>query len=44
MVTGRTKNNKIIMVPGNKNLIGKILDIQITELDNRSLKGEILNI
>ena len=32
------------MVPGNKNLIGKILDIQIIELDNRSLKGEILNI
>ena len=44
MVTGRTKNNKIITVPGDKNLIGKILDIQITELDNRSLKGEILNI
>ena len=43
MVTGRTKNNKIINVPGNKNLIGEILDIKITELNNRSLKGEILN-
>ena len=41
MVTGRTKNNKIINIPGNKNLIGKILDIKITELNNRSLKGEI---
>ena len=42
MVTGRTKNNKIINIPGNKDLIGKILDIKITELDNKSLKGEVL--
>ena len=41
MVTGRTKNNKIISIPGNKNLIGEILDIKITELNNRSLKGEV---
>tara|TARA_B100001778_G_scaffold330202_1_gene332304 strand:+ start:211 stop:1539 length:1329 start_codon:yes stop_codon:yes gene_type:complete len=44
MVTGRTKNNKLISVPGNKNLIGEIIDIKITELSNRSLKGEIINI
>mgnify|MGYP001483973009 FL=1 len=44
MVTGRTKNNKLITIPGNKNLIGKIIDIKITELNNRSLKGEIINI
>ena len=42
MVTGRTKNNKIINIPGNKDLIGKILDIKITELNNKSLKGEVL--
>ena len=42
MVTGRTKNNKMINIPGNKDLIGKILDIKITELDNKSLKGEVL--
>ena len=42
MVTGRTKNNKMINIPGNKDLIGKILDIKITDLDNKSLKGEVL--
>ena len=42
MVTGRTKNNKMINIPGNKDLIGKILDIKITELNNKSLKGEVL--
>ena len=41
-VTGRTKNNKMINIPGNKDLIGKILDIKITELNNKSLKGEVL--
>ena len=41
VMTGRTKNNKIISIPGNKNLIGEILDIKITELNNRSLKGEV---
>ncbi len=44
MVLGRTRNNKLISVPGNKNLIGKIIDVKITELSNRSLKGEIINI
>ena len=44
MVLGRTRNNKLISVPGNKNLIGKIIDVKITELSNRSLKGEIVNI
>ena len=42
MVTGRTKNNKMINIPGNKDLIGEILDIKITELNNKSLKGEVL--
>ena len=42
MVTGRAKNNKMINIPGNKDLIGKILDIKITELNNKSLKGEVL--
>ena len=44
MVVGRTKNNKIINIPGNSNLVGKILNIKIIELNNKSLKGEILNI
>ena len=42
MVTGRTTNNKIINVPGKDNLIGEILNIKVTELNNKSLKGEIL--
>ena len=44
MVVGRNKNNKIINIPGNSNLVGKILNIKIIELNNKSLKGEILNI
>jgi len=42
MVTGRTTNNKIINIPGQDNLVGELLKIQITELNNKSLKGEIL--
>ena len=44
MVVGRTKNNKIINISGNSTLIGEILNIKVTELDNKTLKGEILNI
>ena len=44
MVVGRTKNNKIINIPGNSNLVGKILNIKIIELNNKTLKGEIVNI
>ena len=42
MVLGRTKNNKVINIPGSKYMIGKILKIEITELNNKSLKGELL--
>tara|TARA_B100001996_G_scaffold361882_1_gene328973 strand:+ start:458 stop:1786 length:1329 start_codon:yes stop_codon:yes gene_type:complete len=42
MVTGRTKNNKIINIPGKNNLIGELIKVQITEFNNKSLKGEIL--
>ena len=42
MVLGRTKNNKVINIPGSKDLIGKILKIEITELNNKSLKGDLL--
>jgi tRNA-2-methylthio-N6-dimethylallyladenosine synthase len=43
MVLGRTKNNKVINIPGSKDMIGKILKIEITELNNKSLKGELLS-
>ena len=42
MVTGRTTNNKMISVDGGKNLIGELINVQITEINNKSLKGEIL--
>ena len=44
MVTGRTTNNKMISVDGGKNLIGELINVQITEINNKSLKGEILTI
>ena len=42
MVTGRTTNNKIVNIPGHNKLVGEILNIQITDFNNKSLKGEIL--
>jgi tRNA-2-methylthio-N6-dimethylallyladenosine synthase len=42
MVTGRTTNNKIINIPGTEKLIGKLLKIHVTELNNKTLKGEVL--
>ena len=42
MVTGRTTNNKIINVLGDKKLIGKILNVKIRQLENKTLLGEIL--
>ena len=42
MVTGRTTNNKIINVLGDKKLIGKILNVKVRQLENKTLLGEIL--
>ena len=42
MVNGRTTNNKIITVPGDKDLVGRLLDVKVIELKNKSLKGKIL--
>ena len=42
MVTGRTTNNKIVNIPGHNKLVGELLNIQITDFSNKSLKGEIL--
>ena len=42
MVTGRTTNNKIVNIPGHSKLVGELLNIQITDFNNKSLKGEIL--
>ena len=37
MVLGRTRNNKLISVPGNKNLIGKIIDVKIEIFSGKNL-------
>ena len=37
MVTGRTTNNKIINVLGDKKLIGKILNVKVRQLENKTL-------
>ena len=42
MVTGRTTNNKIVNIPGHNKLVGELLNVQITDFNNKSLKGEIL--
>ena len=42
MVTGRTTNNKIINVLGDNKLIGKILNVKVRQLENKTLLGEIL--
>ena len=42
MVTGRTTNNKIVNIPGHNKLVGELLNIKITDFNNKSLKGEIL--
>ena len=39
MVTGRTTNNKIVNIPGHNKLVGELLNIQITDFNNKSLKG-----
>ena len=44
MINGRTTNNKIITVPGDKDLVGKLINVQVTELNNKTLKGEILEL
>ena len=41
LLTGRTDSNKVVIFGGNKNLIGKMVNIQITSEHMWYLKGEI---
>tara|TARA_B100001250_G_scaffold406370_1_gene425286 strand:- start:2124 stop:3440 length:1317 start_codon:yes stop_codon:yes gene_type:complete len=43
MLFGRTENNRIVNFEGSKNLIGKFIDIKITEALPNSLRGLIPN-
>ena len=41
-VAGRTENNRIVNFPGDESLIGKFVDLTITEAYSNSLRGEII--
>jgi len=42
-ITGRTESNRIVNFKGGKNLIGKIVPVNITEIRTNSLKGELFH-
>ncbi len=43
MLTGRTDSNKVVIFEGNKNLIGKVIDLKIVSEHMWYLKGEKIN-
>ena len=43
MLSGYTESNKLVHFKGDKSLIGKIIDVKITESHTYSLIGEIVN-
>jgi tRNA-2-methylthio-N6-dimethylallyladenosine synthase len=42
-VAGRTANNRIVNLPGDKALINTFVDIRVTSVLSHSLRGELLN-
>ena len=42
MLTGRTNSNKVVVFEGSKDLIGKVIDVQITSEHKWYLKGKII--
>lgn len=42
IITGRTRNNKIVHIPCDENLVGKFLTVKITGAKTWYLKGELL--
>lgn len=43
IITGRTRNNKIVHVPYDKNLVGVFVNVKITGAKTWYLKGELVN-
>jgi len=41
-VAGRTENNRVVNVPGNEDLIGHLVDVEITEALPNSLRGQLI--
>ena len=43
-MAGRTENNRVVNFPADKSLIGKFVDVRITEARPNSLRGEFVEI
>ena len=41
-LTGRTENNRIVNFQGSPDIIGKFVDIKITDVYTNSLRGEVV--
>ena len=41
-MVGRTENNRSVTFVGDKSLLGKFVDVMITETYSNSLRGELL--
>lgn len=42
-ISGRTENNRVVNLDGDHNLIGKFVDVRITEALTNSLRGQIVD-
>ena len=43
-ISGRTENNRVINFAGDKNLIGRFVDVRVTEARTNSLQGELVGL
>jgi len=43
-ISGRTENNRVINFAGDKNLIGRFVDVKVTEARTNSLQGELIGL
>ncbi len=41
-LTGRTENNRIVNFVGSPDMIGKFVDVKITDVYTNSLRGEVV--
>ena len=41
-IAGRTENNRVVNLPGNKELIGQLVEVEITEALPNSLRGQLI--
>jgi len=43
-ISGRTENNRVINFAGDKDLIGRFVDVRVTEARTNSLQGELIGL